>query len=157
MPQHGDGFLHFCRISHSHRGRVVDHQHRHRGYQHFGACHGNDRSGRGSDAVNLNGHAASVIHEHIVDLSRSHTVASGAVDPDRDVTAPGIQFLPEQLGRDIIVKPAFLGDGAVQRENPLLRFRLRWSLIRPVPKLLHFRFPPFPRRCPRPAAWSCFR
>ena len=157
LVQHGDGFLHFCGIAHSHGGGIVDHQHRHRRHQHPGASHGNDRSGRGSDAVNLNGHAASVIHEHIVDLSRSHTVAAGAVDPDRDIAAPGIQFLPEQLGRDIIVKPAFLGDGAVQRENPLLRFRLRWGLIRPVPKLLHFRFPPFPRRYPRPAAWSCFR
>lgn len=110
-----------------------------------------------SMAVNLNGHAASVIHEHIVDLSRSHTVAAGAVDPDCDIAAPGIQFLPEQLGRDIIVKPAFLGDGSVQRENPLFRFRLRWSLIRPVPKFLHLHFPPSQRRFPRPAAWSCFR
>nr|DAM78833.1 MAG TPA: hypothetical protein [Caudoviricetes sp.] len=42
LVQHSNGLLHFCGIATSHCHGVVNHQHRYRGNQHLGACHGND-------------------------------------------------------------------------------------------------------------------
>ncbi|AXB62521.1 hypothetical protein CDIF27640_03518 [Clostridioides difficile] len=142
--KHLDGFLHLCGIAHGNGHRVVDHHHGHRRYQHLRAGHGNDRGGAGCDAIDLYGHIMGVIHEHIVDLRRRHTVPAWGVDPDGDIAVPGHQFLLKKLRRDVIVKPAFLGDGAVQEQRPFRRSCLRCCLVLPLPELLHRGFPPFP-------------
>ena len=116
----------------------MDHEHGHRGHEDPGTRHGDDGCGGRRDAIDLHGHLVGVVHQHIVDLSRRHAVAAGRIDPDGDVPVPGHQLLLEKLGRDVIVKPAFLGDGAVQIQRPFRRSRLRLGLILPLPKLLFF-------------------
>ena len=105
----------------------------------------NDRCCGCGDAVNLDGDIAGVIHQHIVDLGCGHAVTAGAVDPNGNITGTGHQFLFEKLGCDVIVKPTFLCDGAVQMQRPLCRSRLRFRLVLPVPELLHRDFSPFHR------------
>ena len=125
----------------------MDHEHGHGRHQHLRTRHSDDGRSRSSDAVNLDRYIAFVVHEHIVDLSCRHTVAAGTVDPDGDVTAAAVQFILEKLRRDIIVKPAFLGDGAVEKQRPLLNLLLRLlighRLGLPIPEFLHRIFPPF--------------
>nr|DAG18602.1 MAG TPA: hypothetical protein [Caudoviricetes sp.] len=140
--EHLDGFLHFLRIAECRSHGVVDHKHGHGRYQHLCACHSDDgRCGCGN-TVNLDRHIALVIHEHIVNLRRSHAVAAGAVDPHGDVSAAGHQLIFEKLRGDIIVKPAFLGDGSVQEQRSFRCLRL----VLPIPKFLHRFFPPFRHR-----------
>ena len=141
--EHLDGFLHLGGITVGDGHGVVDHEHRHRGHQHFGASHGDHRCCGGRNAVDFDGDIALVIHQHIVDLSRSDAVATGAVDPHGDVARPGHKLILEQLGRDIIVKPALFGDGAVEKQCPLRRSRLRLCLVLPLPELLHRFLSPF--------------
>lgn len=87
-----------------------------------------------------------VVHKHIVYLCRRNAVATGTVDPNGNVTAAGFKLLAEQLRRDIIVKPTFLCDRAVEVQNSHGRSRLGLGVIRPIPKLLHRVFPPFRHR-----------
>ena len=110
----------------------MDHEHGHRGHEDLRASHSDDRCGAGGNAVNFDCHLPLVIHEHIVDLGRSHAVAAGGVDPDGDISVPGIQLVLEKLGSDVIVKPAFLRDGAAQKQCPLRR-----RPVGPVPEFLH--------------------
>ena len=119
----------------------MDHQHGYRGHQNPGTCHGDNGSSRGRNAVDLHRDATRVVHQHIVDLGSRYTVAAGAVDPDGDIAGAGHEFVLEQLGCHIIVKPAFLGDGAVQVKNPLRRCCFRRCQIHPLPKLLHWFLP----------------
>ena len=119
----------------------MDHQHGYRGYQHLCTCHRNNRCGTGGNAVNLDGHIALIVHEHIVDLCCRHAVAAGRIDPDGNVPAAAVQLIFKKLRRDIIVKPAFLCDGTVQKQRPLQRlllsFLIRHRPVLPVPELLH--------------------
>ena len=94
------------------------------------------------NAVDLDRHIALVVHEHIVDLRRCHTVPAGAVDPDGDIAAAGHELVLKKLRCDFIVKPAFLGDGAVQKQCPFRRLRL----VLPIPEFFHHFFPPFRHR-----------
>ena len=128
----------------------MNHKHGHRGHQHLRACHSDDgRCGCGN-TVNFHGHITLVVHEHIVDLRCSHAVAAGRVDPHGNVTAAAVQFILEKLRRDVIVKPAFLGDGPVQKQGSFLclflRLRVRHRSALPIPKFLHRFFPPFRHR-----------
>ena len=113
-------------------------------------CHSDDGRCGCRNAIDFHGHIALIIHEHIVDLSRRHAVATGAVDPHGDVTAAAVQFILEKLRRDIIVKPAFFGDGSVQEQRPLLNLLLRLLIghrsALPIPKFLHRLLPPFRHR-----------
>ena len=120
----------------------MDHKHGHGRYQNLRACHSDDGRCRGGNAVDLDRDIAVVVHQHIVDLSRRHAVAAGAVDPHGDVTAAAVQFILEKLRRDIIVKPAFFCDGSVQKQRPFRCLRL----VLPIPKFLHRFFPPFRHR-----------
>src|SRR5699024_11615860 len=108
--QHLNSFLHLCGITHGHGHGIVDHHHGHRRYQHLRASHRNDRGGTGCDTIDLHSHVVRIIHQHVIDLGSRYAVAAGAVDPDRDVSASAHQFLFKKLRRDVIVKPAFLGD-----------------------------------------------
>ena len=139
--QHGDGLLHLAGIAPGDGGRVVDHHGGHRGHQHLGSCHGDDRGGAGGDAVNFHGHIMGIVHKHIVDLRRRHAVPAGTVDPDGDVAGATHQLVLEKLRSHIIVIPAILGDGAVEEQRPFLRGRLRCRLHFPVPEFFH-RNPP---------------
>ena len=119
-------------------------------YQYFCTSHSDDgRCGCGN-AVNLHGHVALVVHEHIVDLRCRHAVAAGAVDPDSDVAGARHQLVLEKLRGDVIVKPAFFGDGPVQEQGSFLclflRLRVRHRSALPIPKFLHRFFPPFRHR-----------
>ena len=125
---------------------LVDHEDGAGRHDHAVARARDDGRGGRRDAIDLHGHLVGVVHQHIVDLSRRHAVAAGRIDPDGDVPVPGHQLLFEKLGCDVIVKPAFLGDGAVQIQRPFRRSRLRLGLILPLPKLLHRHFPPFRHR-----------
>ena len=87
-----------------------------------------------------------IIHEHVIDLGSRYTVPAGAVDPDRDISAAAHQFLFKKLGCDVIVKPAFLGDGAVEEQRPFRRSCLRRRLVLPLPELLYQNLPPFRHR-----------
>ena len=138
-----NGFLHFRRVTESNGHRVMDHHHGNRGHQNLGTSHCDNGCCGGSDAVNLDRDAALVVHQHIVDLGCRHAVTAGAVDPDRDVAGACHQFILEKLWGDVIVKPTFLGDGAVQEQSPLRRSCLRLCLVLPLPELLHRFFPPF--------------
>ena len=144
--KHLDGFLHLCGIAHRYGHGIVDHHHGHRRYQHLRARHSNHTCCRCRNAIDLDRNVVWIIHEHIVDLGRSHAVPAGAVDPDRDISTAAHQFLLEKLWRDVIVKPAFLGDGAVEEQRPFRRSCLRRRLVLPLPELLHRGFPPF-RHC----------
>ena len=62
--------------------------------------------------VDLDRDVALVIHQHVVDLCCGHAVTARRVDPDRNVTGACVQLVAEQLRGDVIVKPAFLRDGA---------------------------------------------
>ena len=141
--QHLNGLLHFGGIAVGNGHGIVDHEHGYRGHQHLGTGHGDNRCSGGRNTVDLDGYIAGIIHQHIVDLGRSHTVATGAVDPNGDITGTSQQFLFEQLGCDIIIKPAFLGDGTVEVQCPNCRFRLRRRLVLPLPELLHRGLSPF--------------
>ena len=141
--QHFNCFLHFCRITESAGHGVMDHHHRHRGHENRRTCHGDHRGCGGCDAVNFYGYIAGVVHQHVVNLGCCNTVATGAVDPDGDIAAAGHQFLPEQLGCYIIVKPTFLCDGAAQMQCPFRWHRLRRRLVLPLPELLHRLLSPF--------------
>jgi len=142
--KHLDGFLHLCGIAHRYGHGIVDHHHGHRADQYFCTSHRNHAGSGCCDAVNLDRDIVRIVHEHIVDLGSRHTVPAGAVDPDGNIAVPSHQFLFEKLGCDIIVKPAFLGDSAVQEQRPFRRSCLRRRLVLPLPELLHRGFPPFP-------------
>ena len=90
----------------------------------------------------------SIFHEHIVNLRRSNAVPAGRVYPDGYISAAGQQFLLEKLRCDVIVKPTFICDSAVEEQRSLrvllLRFFVLYHLVRPLPEFLH-RNPPF--RC----------
>ena len=125
-------------------------KHGHGRYQHLRARHSDDGRCRGGNAVDFHSHIALVIHEHIVDLSRCHAVSAGTIDPYGDVSAAGHELVLEKLRGDIIVKPAFLGDGPVQEQGSFLylflRLRVRFRLVLPIPELLHRFLPPFRHR-----------
>ena len=72
-----------------------------------------------------------------------NAVTAGTVNPHGDVPGACQEFFLEQLGCDVIIKPTFLCDGAVEKQNPLRRSRLRLCLVLPLPELLHRFFPPF--------------
>ena len=144
--EHLDGLLHLTCVAHGHGHRVVNHEHGHRRHEDLGTRHSDDGCGGCRDAIDLHRYIVGVVHQHIVDLGRGHAVPAGRVDPDGDIPVPGHQLLLKKLGRDVIVKPAFLGDGAVQIQRPFRRSRLRLRLILPFPKLLHRHFPPFRHR-----------
>ena len=55
----------------------------------------------------------------------------------------GAKDSQEILRCDIIVKPAFLCDSAVEMQRPNCRFRLRRRLVFPLPELLHRGLSPF--------------
>ena len=93
------------------------------GHENLVAGHCDDRRGRGGDTVNLDRDVALVIHQHIVDLGSGYAVTAGAVDPHGDVPGACQEFLLEQLGCDIIIKPTFLCDGAVEKQSPPRRSR----------------------------------
>ena len=111
--QHGDSLLHLSGVAHSCSHRVMNHEHGYRRYQHLCTCHSDDRCSRGCDAINLYGDIAGILHHHVVNLGCGHTVASRRVNPNGDVSLFGKQFISKELRCDIIVKPAFLCDGAV--------------------------------------------
>ena len=145
--KHFDCFLHFAAVTESGGHRIMNHQHRHRRHQNLCAGHRNNGCRRSRNSINLDRNIAFVIHQHIVDLRRRHAVTAGAVDPHRDIAASGHEFVFEKLWCDIIVKPAFLGDRAVQEQcsllNLLLRLLVGYRPVLPVPELLHRDFPPF--------------
>ena len=139
-----NGFLHLCGIAHRHGHGVVNHHHGHRADQYFCTSHSDHACRRCRNAIDLDRDIVRIIHEHVIDLGSRHTVPAWAVDPDRDVSASAHQFLFKKLGCDVIVKPAFLGDGAVEEQRPFRRSCLRRRLVLPLPELLHRGFPPFP-------------
>ena len=148
--EHLNSSLHLIQITKCRRHGVVDHKHGHGRYQHLRACHSDDgRCGCGN-TVDFDRHIALVVHEHIVDLRRSHAVAVGRVDPYGNISAAGHELVLEKLWGDIIVKPAFLGDGSVQEQGSFLclflRLRVRLRLVLPIPEFLHRFFPPFRHR-----------
>ena len=104
--------------------------------------------GTRGDTVNLHGDVALVVHQHIVNLRCRNAVTPGRVYPDGNISAAGQQFLLEKLRCDVIIKPAFIGDSAVEEQRSLrvllLRFLVLHYPVRPFPELLH-RNPPF--RC----------
>ena len=145
--EHSDCLLHLLTVTDGNCQRIMDH-HQCRGrHENLGTCHGNDGCGRSGNAVDFHSHIALVVHEHIVDLCRCHAVAAGRVDPHGNVAAAAVQFILEKLRRYIIVKPAFFGDGPVQKQRPLLNLFLRLlighRLGLPIPEFLHRIFPPF--------------
>ena len=148
--EHFDGFLHFLRIAECRRHGVVDHEHGHGRYQHLRACHSDDGCCGCRNAIDFHGHITLVVHEHIVDLSRRHAVTTGTVDPHGDIATARHELVLEKLRGDIIVKPAFLGDGPVQEQGSFLclflRLRIRHRSALPIPKFLHRFFPPFRHR-----------
>ena len=121
----------------------MDHKHTNGGHKDFCTCHSDNGSSRSRDAVNLDRDRTFVIHQHIVDLSRRNAITAGAVNPNGDVSAAGLKLFSEKLWCDVIVKPTFLCDGAVEVQSSHCRSCLRLLLIRPIPKLLHRVFPPF--------------
>ena len=128
----------------------MDHEHRDRTYQHLVTGHRDHGCCRCSDAINLYGDMPIVIGKHIVDLCRRNTVTAGRIDPYSNITAARFQFITEQLRGDIIVKPAFLGDGPVQEQGSFLCLFLRLLVghrsALPIPEFLHWIFPPFRHR-----------
>ena len=149
--EHIDCPLHLLTVTDGNRQRIMDH-HQCRGrHENLGTRHGNDGCGRSSNAIDFYGHIALVVHEHIVDLCRRHTIAAGRVDPHGNVTVATVQFILEKLRRDIIVKPAFFGDGPVQEQrslrNLLLCLLIGHRSGLPIPEFLHRIFPPFRYRC----------
>ena len=144
--QHFDCLLHLLTISERTGHRVVDHHQCGGSHQHLGASHRNDRCSGCRNAIDLDGDIALVVHKHGINLTCSHTVTAGRIDPHGNVTAAGYQFFLEHPGRYIIVKPTFLCDGAVQFKHPffglafvrqvfprpeLLRLGLHWILFPP--------------------------
>ena len=111
---------------------------RHRGYQYLRACHSDDGRCGCRNAIDFHGHITLVVHEHIVDLRCSHAVAAGRVDPHGNISAAGHELVLEKLRGDIIVKPAFLGDGPVQEQRPFRHLRF----VLPIPELFHQVYPP---------------
>ena len=162
--EHTDRLFHLSGIAKGNRGRIVDHHHGNRGDQYPCPGHSNHTGGRSRNAVNLYGHVSGIVHEHVVDLGSCHTVSARRIDPYGDIPAAGTQFFLKDLRRDIIVKPAFLCDGAVEEQRPLL-YRLLCLLIQnrlvlPLPELLHRILPPShcrhrQRIFPHPPALSC--
>ena len=152
--QHVNGFLHLRRIAIGNGHWIVNHQHRNRRYQHFGTGHCDDGCRRRCDAINLDGHIALVVHQHVVNLRCCNAVAAGRVNPNGNVTGAGVQLVFENLWSDVIVKPAFLGDCSVEEQRSLrhclLSLLIGHRLGLPVPELLHSAFPPFLRKCPHP-------
>ena len=110
-------------VHHRHGHGIVDH-HGYRRHQYTGTSHSDHACRRRRNAIDLDSDIALVVHQHIVDLCRCHAVAAGTVDPDGNVARACHQFFFEKLRRDIIIKPAFLGDGAVQEQRSLHCFRL---------------------------------
>ena len=147
LGQHFDCFLHFRCISHCHRHGIVYHQHRNRGHKHLVSRHCNNRSGACGYAVYFHRDVSLVVHQHIVDLRCRNAVPAGRVYPDGNISAAGQQFFLEKLRRDVIVKPAFICDSAVEEQRSLrvllLRFFVLYHLVRPLPEFLHRIFPPF--------------
>ena len=119
----------------------MNHHHGYGRHQHSGSRHSNDGSGRSCNAVNLDSYVAFVFHQHIVDLCRGNTVASGRVDPYSYIALARKKLVLEKLRCNIIVEPALLSDGAVEEQGSLC-VRL---ILRPLPELLNFHwcFPPF--------------
>src|SRR5699024_2988468 len=111
--KHLDGFLHLGGIAHRYGHVVVDHHHGHRADQHTGPSHSDHACSGFRDAVNLDRDIVRIVHQHVIDLGCRYAIPAGTVDPDRDVSASTHQFFLKKLGRDVIVKPAFLDDGAV--------------------------------------------
>ena len=133
LREHGDGFLHFLAVADCYRQRIVNHHERRGSHEHLRTRHSDDRRSRSSDAVDLDRDVTLVVHEHGVDLTCRHAVAAGRVDPDDDVALAAGQLLFERLGRDVIVKPALLGNGAVEVE----RSDAGLFVLCPVPEFLH--------------------
>ena len=146
LIEHFDGFLHIDMVTECCSRGVVDHHESGRCHQHLRACHSNDGSSRCRNAVNLDSDVSLVIHEHGIDLTCRYAVTAGRVDPDGNGAIAGEKFISEHLRCDIIVKPAVLGNRAVQFKNSLFG----WTFVRlilPVPEFLHFwNRPPFRHR-----------
>jgi hypothetical protein len=136
-------FLHFLLVADSHGRRIVDHQHCDRRHADLGTGHCDDRSGRSGKPVDLDRDIAPVIHEQVVDLRRREAVAARRVDPERDVAAPGVQFVFEHLRGDFIAVPGLVADLAVQVERALAAEFVSAVVLDPVPELsFHVFLPP---------------
>src|SRR5699024_9416181 len=109
--------------------------------QYLRSCHGNHTCRRRRDPINLHRDVPPIIHQHVVDLRRGHTVPAGAVDPHCDITVSRHQFFLKKSRRDFIVIPALFRNRPVQEQhpfNPLLTGILIPDFPAfPVPKLLH--------------------
>ena len=68
---------------------------------------------RGRDAINLYSDIAGILYHHVVNLGCGHRSPPRRVNPNGDVSVSGKQLISKELRCDIIVKPAFLCDGAV--------------------------------------------
>ena len=85
------------------------------------------------------------ICKHGVNLTCGNAITTGRVDPNRNITAAGIQFVFEHPGCDVIVEPTFLGNGAVQFKDSLFGLTV-FRQVFPRPELLRLSlhwFPPF--------------
>ena len=111
--EHTNCLFHLSSIAKGNRGRIVDHHHGNRGDQHPCPGHSDHARRRSRNAINLYGHVSGIVHQHVIDLGRCHAVPAWRVDPHRDIPAAGTQFFFKDLRRDVIIKPAFLCDGAV--------------------------------------------
>ena len=111
--QHVNGSLHFPGIPKCNGHRIVDHHRGYRRHQHPVTGHGNDRSCGCRNAVNLDCDLALILTEHVINLGSRHTVSTGRIDPDCNVSTSIHQFFLEHLRCDVIIKPAILCDGAV--------------------------------------------
>ena len=132
--QHLNSLLHVRMITESDSHGIVDHHERRRGHQDLRTGHGDNGSSRCSNTVDLDRNVAFVVHEHGIDLAGSNTVTTGAVDPDDDVAVSGKELLPEHGGSNLVIKPAFLGDRAVELKYPFFGY-FAVRLILPCPKL----------------------
>nr|DAU01013.1 MAG TPA: hypothetical protein [Caudoviricetes sp.] len=134
LVQQLDGPAHFVAVAHGHGQRIVDHHDGHRRHLHLRSSHGDHRSRAGGNAVDAHSDVCRVVHEHIVDLRRGHAVAARRIDPDGNGAAARGQLRLESRRRDLIVEPAFLGNGPFQPQNARVR---RGFVPDPVPEFLH--------------------
>ena len=134
LVQQLDGPAHFVAVAHGHGQRIVDHHDGHRRHLNLGASHCDHRGRAGVNAVDAHSYVRRVIHEHIVDLCCGHTVAARRIDPHGNGAAARGQLRLKSRGRDLIVEPAFLGNGPFQPQNARV-----WGgfVPDPVPEFLH--------------------
>ena len=133
--QHFDGFLHIGGVAVCHGNGIVNHHQGSRCHQNLRACHCNYGSGTGGNAVYFDCYIPAVIHEHGINLTCGNTVTARRIQPYGNGTGACKQFIPEHLRRDIVVKPGFFCNGAVQFKGP---FRFGVGLVLPRPELFVF-------------------